>query len=92
MDNLKEYDLVIYDHGNKHFCLGRIVKITPFTSEGIDAYWVEVQDIKMLSNDSTYDDYHLEVVPRTVLSVTIKKSFGNISINEFIESYPEWQI
>ena len=57
MDNLKEYDLVIYDHGNKHFCLGRIVKITPFTSEGINAYWVEVQDIKMLSNDSTYDNF-----------------------------------
>ncbi len=84
MVDLKKYDLIIYDHGEKHFCLGRIVEIMDD--------WVLVQDIKMLGNESSYKDYHLEIVPHTIHLSKIKKSFGNISVDKFIEDYPEWQL
>ena len=87
MDNIKDYDLIIYNNIIYNLYLARVTKVR---ATNLNTHWVTVQDIKMLQCTNT--NHILELVPHTIHSVSIKKNFGNISIEKFIEEYPEWQL
>ena len=45
--------------------------------------WILLKDILEDEVNEKYNISEMEFTPHTVLSINIKKSFGNISINEF---------